>query len=71
MTQSVSKISVTIPIELTTFISYYSTTHNNMNRSAIIKKALELLRKKELEEAYKKANSEIDHDFDSCAGDGL
>lgn len=42
-----------------------------MNRSAVIQYALELLRAQELAKAYQEANSEIDHDFDACSGDGI
>lgn len=71
MEHTKSKISVTIPNDLENFIKYYEKTHDNMTRSAVIKEALELLRKRELAIAYRSANAEIDNSFDICVGDGL
>lgn len=65
------KVSVTVNKDFLNFISYYSKAHGNMNRSAVIHKALELLRIEELASAYKSANAEIDNSFDVCVGDGL
>lgn len=66
-----SKISVTIPDHLMVFMSFYGDYYNDHNRSHIVQKALELLREKELDLAYKEANAEIEHAFDICASDGL
>lgn len=65
------KASFTMSKELFDFISYYSKIHGGLSRSAVIQRAIELLRNEELAQAYKDANSEIDEAFDMCVGDGL
>ncbi|MBM3610352.1 MAG: CopG family transcriptional regulator [Alphaproteobacteria bacterium] len=71
MRKNAQKMSITLSQDLTNFVNYYSSEHGNMNRSAIIQYALELLRVQELAKAYQEANAEIDHDFDICSGDGI
>lgn len=71
MQHNTCKVSVTMSKELLNFISYYSKSHGDMNRSSVIQKALEILKAKELAKAYHSANAEIDSSFDTCTGDGL
>jgi len=71
MRYNATKLSVTVPEDLANFINYYSSVHDSMTRSAVIVKALELLKNQELACSYKEANAEIDHDFDNCSEDGL
>ncbi len=68
---SKAKISVTISNDLMIFMNFYGDHYNDHNRSHIVQKALELLREQELDLAYKQANTEIDHAFEICNGDGL
>lgn len=71
MKNNATKLSVTVPEDLANFINYYSSIHDSMTRSAVIVKALELLKNQELANAYMDANSEIDYDFENSSGDGL
>ena len=71
MQKNAQKVSITLSGDLANFISYYSRVNENMNRSAVIQYALELLRAQELAKAYQEANAEIDHDFDNCSEDGI
>jgi antitoxin ParD1/3/4 len=48
-----------------------SVTIDCKNKSEVIKIAIKLLRQKELEDAYRLANKEIDDAFDNTAADGL
>ncbi|HAC64441.1 MAG TPA: CopG family transcriptional regulator [Cyanothece sp. UBA12306] len=56
---------------LTRFIEHYKTAKGYKSRSEVISVALNLLQEKELEKAYKQADSEIDQDWDGTIGDGL
>lgn len=66
-----SKFSISLPYELLLFIEHRQQSCGN-SRSSVIQEALELLKEKELEEAYKAANLETyDNDWDACLLDGL
>jgi len=67
----VAKFSVSLPQPLLTFIEDYRQSHSCKSRSQVIKQALELLREKELEEAYCLAAEEADSDWDATIADGL
>lgn len=66
-----SKISISLPNNLLNFLDHYQEQHNNISRSEIIKRALELLKKEDLGKCCMEANSEINNDFDNCNNDGL
>jgi antitoxin ParD1/3/4 len=65
------KLSVSLPSGLVGFIEQYRATHALKSRSQVIGEALELLRQRELEIAYREANQETDTDFDIALADGL
>jgi antitoxin ParD1/3/4 len=65
------KVSVTIPKDLYGFIDQYRSAHALKSRSQVVSEALELLRQRELDQAYQAANDEVDTDFDATSSDGL
>lgn len=65
------KISVSLPAGLIGFIEQYRTAHALKSRSQVIGDALELLRRQDLEAAYREASQESDTDFDIALADGL
>lgn len=67
----VEKLSISIPVSFTHFIEEYQATHACKSKSEVIQIAINLLRQKELENAYCLANKEIDPEFDNTSADGL
>ncbi|MUG98034.1 CopG family transcriptional regulator [Scytonema sp. UIC 10036] len=67
----VEKLSVSLPVSLVQFIESYKVAHSCKSRSQVIEMALLLLRKQELEEAYREASTEVDNDWDVTISDGL
>ncbi len=67
----VAKLSISLPQPLLSFIETYRDNHACKSRSQVIEQALELLREKELEEAYALAAQETDSDWDITVADGL
>lgn len=65
-----SKISITMPTALLSFIDFYSKNHN-CSRSRSMEEALKLLQQKELAKAYREANNEIESIFELSNNDGL
>lgn len=65
------KISVSLPAGLIGFIEQYRAAHALKSRSQVIGEALELLRRQDLEAAYREASQESDTDFDIALADGL
>ena len=65
------KLSVSLPTGLVGFIEQYRAAHALKSRSQVVGEALELLRQRELEIAYREANQETDADFDVALADGL
>lgn len=65
------KLSVSLPAGLVGFIEQYRSSHALKTRSQVISEALELLRQRELETAYREASLETDQDFDITLTDGL
>lgn len=65
------KLSVSLPAGLVGFIEQYRASHALKSRSQVIGEALELLRQRELELAYRDASRETDEDFDIALADGL
>ena len=67
----VEKLSISLPLYLVQFVENYKVTHECKSPSQVIELALELLRRQELEEAYRQASEEVDPDWDVTVGDGL
>jgi antitoxin ParD1/3/4 len=66
-----AKISITLSPALASFVETYKNVKGCKSRSQVIELALELLREKELEQAYAEASTEIDADWDAAIADGL
>ena len=60
---SIEKLSISLPPTLVDFVKMYQEEHNCKSRSEVIKEALLLLRRYQLEEAYREAENEIDQAF--------
>jgi antitoxin ParD1/3/4 len=67
----VEKISVSLPASLVQFVEQYKATHQCKTRSQVFEEALELLRARELEWAYREAEQENDLAWEVTASDGL
>lgn len=69
------KLSVSLPPSDVEFVDRYLAEHGERSRSAVLRKALELLRTRELIESYKAAWDEWVQDgeeiWDVTVGDGL
>lgn len=65
------KLSISLTAGLLGFIEQYRVMHAMKSRSQVIGEALELLRLRELETAYREAGEETDTDFDIALADGL
>ncbi|NMG22614.1 ribbon-helix-helix domain-containing protein [Brasilonema bromeliae] len=68
---NVEKLSISLPPSLVEFIENYKLNKGRKSRSQVIEEALELLRNRELEEAYREASAEVDSDWDVTVADGL
>ncbi len=64
-------MSISISADLAVFMDSYKKSKDCKSISQIVEEALILLREKELENAYREANKEIDDSWDVLAGDGL
>ena len=53
MTNSITRISATLPEELGTFLTHYQERHQLASRSAALAEAIRALRERELEQAYR------------------
>jgi Arc/MetJ-type ribon-helix-helix transcriptional regulator len=70
------KVSVSLPAEEVAYLDAYAQEHDIQSRSAVVHKAVTLLRSNQLEAAYEDAwhswdSSEDDAAWDTAAGDGL
>ncbi|BAZ33346.1 hypothetical protein NIES4074_58560 [Cylindrospermum sp. NIES-4074] len=65
------ELSISLPASLVQFIENYKVTKGCKSRSQVIETALELLRYKELVQAYREAAAEVDSDWELTVGDGL
>ncbi len=65
------KLSVSLPLPLVQFIENYKLAKGCKSRSQVIEVALELLRCRELESAYREASAEVDSAWDMTVADGL
>jgi antitoxin ParD1/3/4 len=67
----VAELSVSLPRELAGFVENYRKKRGLKSRSQVFEEAIKLLRNRELEAAYREANSEIDEVWDNAISDGL
>jgi antitoxin ParD1/3/4 len=65
------KLSISLPPILVEFIEYYKLAKGCKSRSQVVEEALELLRSRELEDAYRQASAEVDSCWDVTIADGL
>jgi Arc/MetJ-type ribon-helix-helix transcriptional regulator len=65
------KLSISLPKSMVYFLSAYQQAHDLHSRSEVIKIALKLLQRVELEQHYKEASKEVDEAFDITISDGL
>ena len=65
------KLSISLPAALMQFIEDYKQAHHCKSRTVVIEEAIELLRQKELENAYREASREVDPDWEATTMDGL
>lgn len=65
------KISVSLPAPVVRFVESYKDSHQCKSRSQVIELALRLLQEKDLEDAYRQANEEIDTEWEVTSEDGL
>ncbi len=69
------KLSISVPDDEVTFLDNYAVTHQVSSRSAVIQRALGLLRASELEDSYAAAFDEWSDDdadtWDSASSDGI
>jgi len=65
------KISISLPQEQCQFIETYQAEHHYKTRSEVIREALYLLQKLQLESYYQEANQELNADFEVTSLDGI
>ncbi|CAK0750849.1 conserved hypothetical protein [Gammaproteobacteria bacterium] len=65
------KLSVSLPVPIIQFVEQYQKNHQCKNRAVVIKEALELLRQRELEQAYREASREVDPIWEVAIADGF
>ena len=68
---SAAKLSVSLPDSLAGFVENYRKSRGLKSRSQVFEEAVKLLRSRELESAYRDANSAFDSDWDNVISDGL
>ncbi|MGH8653897.1 MAG: ribbon-helix-helix domain-containing protein [Gammaproteobacteria bacterium] len=71
MAMFTEKLSISLPAPLVRFVEQYRSTHRCRTRSQVFEEALELLRTRELEQAYREAEQERDAAWEVTAADGL
>lgn len=65
------KLSISLPAPLVQFVEEYKQAHQCKSRAVVIEEALELLRQRELEQAYREASREVDPAWEVATADGL
>jgi antitoxin ParD1/3/4 len=68
---SVAKLSVSISDSLAAFVESYRKRRGLKSRSQVFEEAVKMLRSRELEAAYREANTDSDQAWESTASDGL
>ena len=73
---TVTKVSISLPADIADFVAQYQESHAIEHRSEVFVQALELLRERELAQAYREASLEWDNSedaklWDKTVGDGL
>jgi antitoxin ParD1/3/4 len=66
-----AKLSISLPRSLAEFVENYRKKRRLKSRSQVFEEAVKLLRSRELEAAYRDANSELDDIWDNAVSDGL
>ncbi len=67
----VAKLSVSLPDSLAGFVENYRKRRGLKSRSQVFEEAVKLLRSRELEAAYREADSESDRVWEAAISDGL
>lgn len=65
------KMSISLSDSLIYFIENYQIEKGFNSSSEVIEEALQLLKERDLENAYREASKEVETDWDILAGDGL
>ena len=65
------KVSISLPTEMMNFVDHYQKLTGCNSRSKVIAEAIELLKLRELEQAYREASLEYDPIWETTAMDGL
>lgn len=68
---SQQKLSVSVSEPIAQFVTRYQGEHHLKTKSEVVERALELLRERELEQAYAEAAREHDPAWDVTLKDGL
>lgn len=66
-----AKLSISLPDSLAGFVENYRKKRGFKSRSQVFEEAVKLLRSRELESAYREANSRFDNAWDAAVSDGL
>ena len=66
-----AKLSVSLSSSLAGFVETYRKRRGLKSRSQVFEEAVKLLRSRELEAAYREADSEVDKAWDAASSDGL
>lgn len=66
-----AKLSVSLSASLAGFVESYRKRRGLKSRSQVFEEAVKLLRSRELEAAYREADSDIDQAWDAAIADGL
>lgn len=66
-----AKLSVSLSNSLAGFVESYRKRRGLKSRSQVFEEAVKLLRTRELEVAYREADSDIDQAWDAATSDGL
>lgn len=65
------KMSISLSESLIYFVNNYQIEKGFNNSSEVIEEALQLLKERDLENAYREASKEVETDWDILAGEGL
>jgi Arc/MetJ-type ribon-helix-helix transcriptional regulator len=65
------RMSISLSDSLIFFVEKYQIEKGFQTTTEVIEEALQLLKERELENAYKEASKDVETDWDILAGDGL
>jgi antitoxin ParD1/3/4 len=66
-----AKLSISLPDSLAGFVENYRKKRGLRSRSEVFEEAVKLLQSRELEEAYREAETECDPAWEAVSADGL